>query len=272
MDAVREILRFQTERAARTVDSAVFPALHRQKVCGVKLNARKVGFHFHPAGGVGSFNQRNLTQPAFRFCHIAVIVTGSVTELKKIGAGLIGDAPQAAEIHRRSLNRQNSPGRQPAFLDLQKTVCRNADPVPQYASRTVTGEIKKAVIGQVDQCGMVADAVILNVKAVVIVQRVGNRDVQIPGETAFTVRAEPRKPYSVGQDLRIPELLMKAVMKIRVKIAAVIVIREMVTDAVKGKRSAGDAVGMSADCGAEKAALLVLGQCVITEDNITELP
>jgi hypothetical protein len=134
----------------------------------------------------------------------------------------------------------------------------------------MTGQIKKAVVGEVDEGCLVTDSLITDVKPVILIQRIGNGDVQIPGKTAFSVRAEAGKPYPVGQDFRIPKLLVKAQTEIRVEIAAVVVIGETVTDAFKRKGGAGNPVRVPADRGAEEAPAFVLGQGVVTEDDVTD--
>ena len=159
-------------------------------------------------------------------------------------------------------------GRRPADISRK---------LPQFSvtrwSRTlpalfVPGEIEEAVIGEIDEGFPVTDALIANVQTVGLIQRINNADVQIPGEARFAVRTGPEEADAVREQFRVPKLLVKAGFEIRVEIAAVVVVREPVFNAVQYKSCPRDTVGMPADGGTEKAAGFILRQRIVAEDHI----
>ena len=192
-----------------------------------------------------------------------VVIPCGETQLVPIRIDPIPDAPAGVKIHSGSGHRENPPSGETPGRYFQEAATVQCDPVVEDTAGIVPGEIEKAVVGEIDEGFPVTDALIANVQTVGLIQRINNADVQIPGEARFAVRTGPEEADAVREQFRVPKLLVKAGFEIRVEIAAVVVVREPVFNAVQYKSCPRDTVGMPADGGTEKAAGFILRQRIV---------
>ena len=157
---------------------SAFSCLRGKKVGGIELNAGEISGYIHTTAGMRILNKRDFLQPSgFSTGDETVVIPRGETQLVPIRIDPIPDAPAGTKIHLGSGHRENPPSGETPGRNFQEAATVQCDPVVEDTTGIVPGEIKEAVIGEIDECFSVTDALIANVQTVGIIQRIDNADV-----------------------------------------------------------------------------------------------
>ena len=185
VDGIGIVLGFQGDAAALAVYGAALSGLV-QEIAGIELNAGQVGVDRHgaPGNGIGK-HRAGIAEDL----EVVVIAALQIQRLI-IGPDVLSDGLGAPEIHGRAFHAAHFAGGDAFVIGNGKHPGRQHQQlIHGSAGVIVTGKIKIAVVGQVEDGVLVADGIIGDVQSAGGIEHVGHVDGSVAGEALIAVGA-----------------------------------------------------------------------------------
>ena len=175
-----------------------------QEVAGVELDARLGGVHLHADAGLvaGRPGAEALAGTPGPVEDIAVVEAAARHGgLVEAGVEVASQRLSGAEVHRRTVHRQDLTRGAGLVVALEVVGSVNAELLAQHIAAAV--EVEVGVVGQVDDGVLVSGHTVVHPQGVVRREDIPHTDLQISGETVFARRAFGLHQKGVSEHLHI---------------------------------------------------------------------
>ena len=265
VDAVGEVLGFQTERTAEAVVHAALALAVGEHIGGIKLYAGLIRIHYHRNACFVAYGSGNGVS--------AKDEIGIIT-VKKFHTGLVifripTDGLRPAEIHGRTVNADDFPSRS-AVLAVQG-VAVGFDLQQMVINIAVSVQVEIAVVGEIDDRILIGFGIVVDGQAVASPTH-GYLNVQIAGVALLAVGGQSGKNHRISLLSAGPEVLVEALLA-AVEMVWTVVGKQGVGFAVQRKNTALDSISETTNGGTQIAIVSdVFFQGVVAQHNIHRIP
>ena len=252
-----------------------------QPVAGVELHGGHVGVHLHDAagGGLAHFGgEGQLVIVAGVEVEVVVIAVAVGELLVLVGQGhAVADAPGLAQVKGRAAHGAHLAGGDALFVGNDgEGVGVDLDHMVFDGAAALAREVEVGVVGEVAEGVLVGNGLVVDGKLVVIVEGVGDHDLQGAGVALLAVRGGVLEDEAVLADAldggHVPQLAVEAdVAAVQVGDAALVFGQRQFL-AAHDALAVGDAVAHAADERAQIAAHgLIAGHVPVAENDVAQL-
>ena len=266
MQGVGVILGLQGHAAALAVDNAVLTLLIFNKVAGVELDAGQVGVDHHGAAAVGGGQDGGGVGIDLKI----VVVAALELQALVIGVDILADGLCLAEVEGSTLGVALLAGGDVGGVAGAEIAAGDGQQLLHgQVGMVVASQIEVAVVGQVEDGGAVALALVGDVQGAHAVQLIADTDEGTAGEALVAFgQVQPQGDGAVADEFHMPQALVEAV-GAAVEGGGVLVGGQVEGLAIQLEGSVCDAVCAAAHSGAKVAlALPVAVDVVVAQDHV----
>lgn len=163
-----------------------------EEVAGVKLNAWLVGENLEGSPGAGVVNNGGgvvMGEDIMMIAqHPAVVITSGDFERLVVSINPFADSPGVGEIHRGVCHRAYFAGGDHALIGGQEIICMDLNLVVSDGRVEISAEIPVAVVDDINWCRLVGACLGTPAEFIVVVEPVGDSDIEIAGVALITIR------------------------------------------------------------------------------------
>lgn len=249
-----------------------------EEVACVELHAWLVGIHVHldAAGGVVEGACHSI-QVAIGSQNPVVVVAYAILDLLVGGVvDAVANAGGGSEVEGSALDVSNRAGSQHVLVNGCVLVGIQVENLVESILGGIAAEAEVAMVGQVEDGGLVCAALIVDRQGVVVAQFIGDLHADVARIAIFAVRT-CRGEFQglVVHLIGFPDTVVESDVAASVKAVHVVVCNELVLLSVEGEFGVSDAVAVTSDECSKVAALLavldVVSDAVVTQADVNQL-
>lgn len=223
-----------------------------QEVAGIDLDARFVGIDIEDDAGLGRFEGGTWAgDVAAGVEHPVVVVAFAVLQLNEIIVDAGANGNGGTEIHIGTFNGSYFAGGHEGAVYGSVGIGVDGEQIVGVGLGGIAVEVEIGMVCHVDDGGAVGFGAVADVDGIVVGEREGDFAGQITGEAFFAVSREASQFKSLVAELLGIEYLILIAPGTAMQAVAVVVLRQLIFHAIYGDLALIDAIGITADGGAE---------------------